>query len=208
MNDLLIRRFDSLQDYETIWTAMRQFTTNRNVATADEIWLLQHFPVFTLGQGGKKEHLLEQNTIPLIKSDRGGQITYHGPGQLVAYVLLDLKRRHLSVRDLVSVLETSLIQVLASFNIDSYAKKSAPGVYVIHQNGEHKIAALGLRVHKGFSYHGLSLNIDMDMVPFSQINPCGYSGLKVTQMKDLLRLLPEKADIENKLIQLLEKHLH
>ncbi|WPL19918.1 Octanoyltransferase [Thiorhodovibrio winogradskyi] len=157
------------------------FTDARDAASADELWVLEHYPVFTLGQAGRREHLLNPDKIPVIQSDRGGQVTYHGPGQLVVYVLLDLRRRGLGVRQLVSLLEQAVIALLAIQGIGAYSKAGAPGVYVT----DAKIAALGLRVRRGCSYHGLALNVAMDLTPFSRIHPCGYPGLKVTQMADL-----------------------
>lgn len=201
---LLVKRLGRV-DYEAAWEAMRAFTAGREAGTPDEIWLVEHSPVYTLGQAGKPEHLLRDGGIPLVKSDRGGQITYHGPGQLVAYLLIDLTRRGLKVRQLVSVMEQALIDCLAEYGIAAERVAGAPGVYV---DGA-KIAALGLRVRQGRSYHGLSLNVDMDLTPFSWINPCGYEGLKTTQLADfgvqddldavgarllghLQRLLPER----------------
>lgn len=208
MNTLRVQHFEGLQDYADIWQQMRRFTDERNGDTPDELWLLQHSPVFTLGQAGKMEHLLHASqNIPVIKSDRGGQITYHGPGQLMAYVLLDMKRRQLGVRELVTGMEKSIIALLQEFHIASYAKKSAPGVYVNQDKREYKIAALGLRVRKGFCYHGLALNIDMDLEPFQLINPCGYAGLAVTQMANLLRAKPDWKNIENKLVRQLQNQL-
>jgi lipoyl(octanoyl) transferase len=176
-------------DYLPTWHAMQNFTTARDAATADEIWLLQHPPVYTLGLAGKPEHLLRGDTgIPVIKIDRGGQITYHGPGQLIAYVLLDLKRRNLGVRALVRQLEAAVINLLADYGIAARYRGDAPGVYItdITRGGsDAKIAALGLRVRNGCCYHGLALNIDMDLTPFQAINPCGYAGLAVTQLRDL-----------------------
>lgn len=160
---------------------MQAFTAGRTADTLDEIWLLQHPPVFTLGQAGKPEHLLRSSDIPLVRIDRGGQITYHGPGQLVAYLLVDLKRRGYGVRELVSRMEQSVIDVLAEYGVSATRTAGAPGVYV----GGAKIAALGLRVKRGCSYHGLALNVDMDLAPFSYINPCGYQGMAVTQTRDL-----------------------
>lgn len=175
-----------VRDYLPLWQAMQTFTAARTAETRDEIWLSQHPPVYTLGLAGKPEHLLHTNTgIPLIKTDRGGQITYHGPGQLVAYVLLDIKRRGLGVRALVRKLESAVIDLLANCSITAYARADAPGVYVMVNNTEAKIAALGLRVKNGCCYHGLALNIDMDLAPFLAINPCGYAGLAVTQLRDL-----------------------
>jgi lipoyl(octanoyl) transferase len=180
MSRLQIRQL-GLQPYEEVWQAMRSFTDQRDEHTEDEIWLVEHPPVFTLGQAGKREHILQVSDIPIVQSDRGGQVTYHGPGQLIAYLMIDLKRKNLGVRDLVTGIESTIIRVLAGYDIVSEARKEAPGVYVA---GE-KVAALGLRVRRGSSYHGLSLNVDMDLSPFSWINPCGYEGLKVNQLKAL-----------------------
>nr|VFJ96736.1 MAG: lipoyl(octanoyl) transferase [Candidatus Kentron sp. H]VFJ97359.1 MAG: lipoyl(octanoyl) transferase [Candidatus Kentron sp. H]VFK02681.1 MAG: lipoyl(octanoyl) transferase [Candidatus Kentron sp. H] len=160
---------------------MRTFTDAREPATADEIWLLEHPPVFTLGQAGRSEHILNSGDIPIVRTDRGGQVTYHGPGQLVAYVLLDLNRRRIGVRRLVEALEQSVIALVAEAGIAASGKKAAPGVYVAGR----KLAALGLRIRKGCCYHGLSLNVKMDLKPFAGINPCGYPGLHVTQLHDL-----------------------
>ena len=211
-NPIVIKKFEGLQDYKKTWQAMRAFTDNRSVDTPDEIWLLQHHPVFTQGQAGKAEHLLDAASIPLVQSDRGGQITYHGPGQLLAYLLLDLKRRQLGVRDIVTVMEHTVIALLEESGITAYAQKSAPGVYVDIRGREHKIASLGLRVRKGCCYHGLALNVDMDLAPFRQINPCGYAGLAVTQLGDLLPSTalskgPDWVRIENQLLALLQKRL-
>lgn len=167
-------------DYLETWAAMKDFTVHREAHHEDECWLLQHNPVFTLGQAGKNEHILDPHGIAVVNTDRGGQVTYHGPGQLVAYLLIDIKRRKIGVRQLVDLIENSLIEVLASFDISAATRKGAPGVYV----GEEKIAALGLRIKNGRSYHGLSLNVDMDLAPFSFINPCGYPGLGVTQISN------------------------
>jgi len=175
----VVRRLGRV-DYEPTWQAMRTFTDARDSATADEIWLLQHPPVYTLGQAGRPEHLLRDAGIALVKIDRGGQITYHGPGQLVVYLLIDLHRRHLKVRELVLLMEQAVIDCLADYGLAAERHAGAPGVYI----GAAKIAALGLRVRKGCSYHGLSLNVDMDLAPFSWINPCGYEGLKTIQLKD------------------------
>lgn len=174
-------RHGGLMPYEPVWAAMRRFTDQRNATTPDEIWLLQHPPVFTLGQAGKPEHLLRDAGIPVVRIDRGGQITYHGPGQLVAYLLIDLARRKLKVRELVSLIEEAIIDCLAGYGVVAQRKAGAPGVYVAAA----KIAALGLRVRNGCSYHGLSLNVAMDLTPFSAINPCGYEGLEVVQLADL-----------------------
>ena len=180
MSRLQIRQL-GLQPYDEVWQAMRSFTDQRDEHTEDEIWLVEHPPVFTLGQAGKREHILQVSDIPIVQSDRGGQVTYHGPGQLIAYLMIDLKRKNLGVRDLVTGIESTIIRVLAGYDIASEARKEAPGVYVAGQ----KVAALGLRVRRGSSYHGLSLNVDMDLSPFSWINPCGYEGLEVTQLQNL-----------------------
>ena len=166
--------------YEPTWRAMQDFTTQRDASTPDELWLVEHPPVYTLGQAGKAEHLLHVTDIPLVKIDRGGQITYHGPGQVVGYLLLDLHRRGLKVREMVNLIEQALIDCIADYGLDARRKDGAPGVYI---DGA-KVAALGLRVKNGCSYHGLSLNVDMDLTPFTWINPCGYSGLQTIQLKD------------------------
>mgnify|MGYP002636078107 CR=1 FL=1 len=173
-------RLLATQPYEHSWQAMQDFTNQRNVETVDEIWVLQHLPVFTQGQAGKAEHMLNQGNIPLVQSDRGGQVTYHGPGQLMMYLMLDLKRLSIGVRTLVSHMEKALIDCLHGYGISANADTKAPGVYVYGR----KIASLGLRVRKGCSFHGLALNIDMDLSPFSRINPCGYAGLDMAQMID------------------------
>ena len=161
---------------------MHAFTAARTPDTVDELWLLQHESVFTQGQAGKAEHVLNAGAIPVIQSDRGGQVTYHGPGQLIVYFLLDVRRRDAGVRTLVDMIEQSLLRVLASYGIEGELRKSAPGVYVANR----KIAALGLRIRRGCSLHGLSFNIDMDLEPFSRINPCGYAGMECTQLRDRL----------------------
>jgi lipoyl(octanoyl) transferase len=168
-------------EYEPIWRAMQAFTAQRTPETPDEIWLLEHPPVFTQGQAGKPEHLIAATRIPVVPIDRGGQITYHGPGQAVAYVLVDLRRRGYGIRELVSRMEQAVIDLLASQGVIASRLAGAPGVYV---NGA-KIAALGLRVKQGCTYHGLALNVDMDLNPFAAINPCGYAGMRVTQWRDL-----------------------
>jgi lipoyl(octanoyl) transferase len=177
---LLVRR-RGLSDYSAAWAEMRAFTDGRTQDTPDELWLLQHPPVFTLGQAGRAEHLLDPGEIPVIQTDRGGQVTYHGPGQLVAYVLVDLRRAGLGIKGLVHLLEGAVIGLLAGYGIEAQARPDAPGVYVAGA----KIASLGLRVRRGCCYHGLSLNVDMDLTPFLRINPCGYPGLAVTQLVDL-----------------------
>ncbi|AWM60328.1 lipoyl(octanoyl) transferase LipB [Stutzerimonas stutzeri] len=171
-----------LIEYRSAWQAMQQFTNTRDADSDDEIWLLQHPPVFTQGQAGKAEHLLFPGDIPVVQVDRGGQVTYHGPGQLVGYLLLDVRRLGIGVRELVSRIERSLIDLLGEYGVEATAKPDAPGVYV---NGA-KIASLGLRIRNGRSFHGLALNVDMDLEPFRRINPCGYAGLPMTQMRDLV----------------------
>jgi lipoyl(octanoyl) transferase len=166
---------------------MKKFTENRDADTPDEIWWVEHDPVFTQGQAGKEEHLLMPGDIPVVKVDRGGQVTYHGPGQIVGYPLLDLKRKGLGVRQLVTALENAMIHALASVGIEAYARPDAPGVYVRGDSGQHlKIGSLGIRVRRGRSYHGLSLNVNMDLSPFLRINPCGYQGLEMTQISNLV----------------------
>jgi lipoyl(octanoyl) transferase len=177
---LLIRHLGQV-DYARTWQQMQSFTDSRSPYTPDELWFLQHSPVFTLGRNGKQEHLHNTGDIPVIKVDRGGQVTYHGPGQLVVYTLLDLTRRQLGVQSLVRILEQAVIDLLAGHGLVARRRDKAPGVYV----DDRKIAALGLRVRRGSCFHGLSLNVDMDLTPFSLINPCGYPGLQVTQLADL-----------------------
>jgi len=172
-------------DYETCWRAMRAFTDARHADTPDELWLTEHAPIYTLGLAGRREHLKRANAIPVIKVDRGGQVTYHGPGQLVAYVLVDLARAKLGVRTLVRRLEEAVVQWLDSSGISAYGKPSAPGVYVSRDGVEAKIAALGLKVRNGRTYHGVAVNVAMDLAPFADIDPCGFPGLEVTQLADL-----------------------
>jgi len=170
-----------LQDYDITWQAMKRFTHERTTDTNDELWIVEHPSIYTLGLNGKREHLLTIGNIPVINSDRGGQVTYHGPGQIIIYVLLDIKRLNLGIRQLVNILEQSMISVLAQYDIFGLSRIDAPGVYVNDQ----KIGSIGLRIKKNCSYHGLSLNNNMDLRPFDHINTCGYSGLKVTQLSDL-----------------------
>lgn len=177
--DKILVRHLGLQPYEPVSQAMHDFTDMRDDTTPDEIWLVEHMPVFTQGQAGKAEHLLMTGDIPVIQSDRGGQVTYHGPGQQVMYVLLNLKRRKLGVRELVTLLEQTVVNTLAEYGIDAHPRADAPGVYI----GEMKICSLGLRIRKGCSFHGLALNINMDLTPFQRINPCGYAGMEMTQMR-------------------------
>lgn len=200
----LLTRYLGVQPYEQVWQRMRDFTDQRTGETADELWLVQHPAVFTQGQAGRPEHLLNPGEIPVVQTDRGGQVTYHGPGQLVAYPLLDLRRLGLGVRDLVSLLERTVIQFLARRNLTAVARQDAPGVYV---DGR-KIASLGLRVRRGCSFHGVSLNVQMDLAPFRRINPCGYNGLQMTQLADWLESsnLP-LAQIEQEFAQLLATNL-
>ena len=178
--DIVVRHLGR-RDYLPTLEAMQRFTARRDENTPDELWLVEHPPVYTLGQAGKREHLLNPGEIPVIPVDRGGQVTYHGPGQVVIYLLLDLRRRGLGVRELVTRMEQAVIDLLAEEGIAARARADAPGVYV----GEAKIAALGLRVKRGRSYHGLALNVAMDLEPFTRINPCGYAGLATTQLADL-----------------------
>jgi lipoyl(octanoyl) transferase len=170
--------------YEPTWRAMQAFTAARDVDTPDEIWLTEHPPIYTLGLAGRREHLLRDNGIPVIKVDRGGQITYHGPGQLLAYVLFDLRRLRLGIRNMVRTLEGAMVEWLASVGVVAYAKVSAPGVYAMTHGAEAKIAALGLKVRNGCTYHGVAVNVAMDLRPFADIDPCGYPGLAVTQLAD------------------------
>ncbi len=176
---ILLKKLGS-QDYTSVWQQMQQFTTERTPETTDEIWVVEHPPVYTLGLNGKQEHLLDPGLIPVVATDRGGQVTYHGPGQLVVYLLADLKRLKIGPRQLVSILENAMINTLAQYGVDSQAKTEAPGVYI----EEKKIGSVGLRIKKGCSYHGLSFNNQMDLSPFRRINPCGYAGLEVTQLAD------------------------
>ncbi len=171
--------------YQPTWQAMVDFTAARNAETADELWVCEHPPVYTLGQAGKPEHLLTDIGIPLIRIDRGGQITYHGPGQVVIYLLLDLTRRGLKVRELVRRIEQAVIDLLAGQGVAATRLSGAPGVYIVQGDAVAKIGALGLRVRRGGCYHGVSLNVDMDLSPFAAINPCGLAGMAVTQTRDL-----------------------
>ena len=180
MSDLAIRRL-GLVEYLPAWQAMQAFTAARGPDTPDELWLLEHPPVYTQGLAGKPEHLLRATDIPVVKIDRGGQITYHGPGQIVVYLLLDLKRRNLGVKELVRRMEQAVIDLLAGYGVKAERRDKAPGVYA----GNAKIAALGLRIKNGCCYHGLCLNVDMDLSPYAAINPCGYAGLAVTQCRDV-----------------------
>ena len=188
-------REKGLQDYVKTWEEMKSFTENRNSDTPDELWTLEHNSVFTQGLSGKPEHLLKATQIPIIQSDRGGQISYHAPGQLILYCLIDIKRLGIGIKKMVSIIEQSLIELLSSYDITAHTLKGAPGVYV----NDSKIAALGLKVKDGRTYHGLSLNIDMDLSPYTLINPCGYSDLKVTQMCNITNNILNISDIQHEL---------
>jgi lipoyl(octanoyl) transferase len=191
-----------LQDYIQTWDAMKAFTQARDIETEDELWVVEHLSVFTQGISGKDEHVLTNSEIPIVRTDRGGQITYHGPGQLIIYCLIDLKRLGIGVKKMVSIIERSIIDLLAKHQIKSHLQDSAPGVYV---DGA-KIAALGLKVKNGRTYHGLSLNVNMDLSAFTKINPCGYQGLKVTQLCDLTDNI-NLDTIANELTQILSNHV-
>jgi lipoyl(octanoyl) transferase len=195
-----------LVDYEPTWRAMQEFTAERTADTPDELWLVQHPPTYTQGQAGKPEHLLNPTSIPVIKIDRGGQITYHGPGQIVIYLLLDLRRWKINVRDLVRLIEQAVIALLAEHGVQAEGRTDAPGVYV----NDAKIAALGLKIRNSCCYHGLSFNVDMDLTPFDNINPCGYQGLSVTQCVEL-GISPElealQAELTQNLVHGLQRHL-
>ena len=185
-------------NYVDVWQAMKTFTDDRDDSTTDELWFVEHPPVFTQGQAGKEEHLLMTGDIPVVQVDRGGQVTYHGPGQQVVYFLINLKRRKMGVRELVTLIENGIVNALADYGIKAYPKPDAPGVYV----DEKKVASLGLRVRKGCSFHGLALNVNMDLSPFLRINPCGYAGLEMIQTKDI-----NGPDTVEKAAISLEKHL-
>ncbi|MED5509703.1 MAG: lipoyl(octanoyl) transferase LipB [Pseudomonadota bacterium] len=191
-----------LVDYQPVVDKMREFTLSRDADTEDELWLLEHQPVFTQGANGQAEHVLDLHDIPLVATDRGGQVTYHGPGQLIAYPLIDLRRYKSGVREMVSRLEQTVISMLSDFDIDAYARKDAPGVYV----DERKIASLGLRVKRGACYHGVSFNIDMDLTPFSYINPCGQAGMEVIDLTSLGIKL-DMADAKQQFISAFNKQM-
>ncbi|MDY0250759.1 MAG: lipoyl(octanoyl) transferase LipB [Pseudomonas sp.] len=189
--------------YEPTWHAMQHFTQTRDADSPDEIWLLEHPRVFTQGQAGKAEHVLAAGDIPVVQVDRGGQVTYHGPGQLIAYILLDVRRAGQGVRDLVTAIENSLIALLSQYAVSAQARPDAPGVYV----GEKKIASLGLRIRRGCSFHGLALNVDMDLQPFQRINPCGYAGMQMTQLCNETQQSVEMSEVSVRLRDALVSHL-
>ena len=184
------------QPYGPVFEAMKAFTEARDADTPDEFWLVEHDPVFTQGQAGKEEHLLMPGDIPVVQVDRGGQVTYHGPGQTVGYPMLDIRRRDIGVRELVSAIENAIVATLATYGVEAFPKADAPGVYVRKGAGDAKIASLGIRIRRGCSYHGLSLNVDMDLAPFRRINPCGYQGLEMTRISDLATPAPTMAAVE------------
>jgi len=192
-----------LVEYDPTWLAMKDFTAQRTATTRDEIWLVQHPPVYTQGQAGKPEHLLHSTDIPVVKIDRGGQITYHGPGQIVAYLLLDLRRWKINVRELVRLMEQAVIDLIGEFGVAARGREDAPGVYV----RDAKIAALGLKIRNGCCYHGLSFNVDMDLTPFANINPCGHAGLRVTQACEL-GITVSINELQAQLVQNLIRGLH
>ncbi|RKZ57985.1 MAG: octanoyltransferase, partial [Gammaproteobacteria bacterium] len=200
MTPSTVVRFLGEVDYETSWQQMQDFTDLRDVDSPDELWFLQHPPVYTLGKNAKAEHVLNPAEIPVINTDRGGQVTYHGPGQIIVYTLLDLSRLNMGIRQLVTILEQSVIELLADYGVESCARADAPGVYVNNA----KIAALGLRVRKGRSFHGLALNVDMNLEPFNRINPCGYAGLEITQLKNFVADV-DVGEVSEKLQRLLLK---
>ncbi|ULJ59959.1 lipoyl(octanoyl) transferase LipB [Wielerella bovis] len=191
------------RDYQPVFEAMKQFNDTRDDDTEDELWLVEHYPVFTQGLAGKAEHLLFSSEIPVVQIDRGGQITYHGLGQLVVYTMINFKRRKQSVRHIVSALENAIIATLAEYGIQAANDPQRPGVYV----GERKIASLGLRIKNGSVYHGLALNVNMDLSPFQQINPCGYAGMEMVQMADLLPQTPDLDEVADKLTAHLMREL-
>lgn len=199
--DLIVRDLGQVE-YTTTWQAMKDFTEQRTEQTADEIWLLQHPRVFTQGQAGKAEHVLAPGDIPVIQVDRGGQVTYHGPGQLVGYLMIDIRRKGMGARDLVSRIEQAIVATLAELDIESAPRADAPGVYT----GNKKIASLGLRIRHGRSFHGLALNIDMDLEPFQRINPCGYQGMQMTQVQDWVES-PDFSHISSRLAHHLQQQL-
>ncbi|WP_442905671.1 lipoyl(octanoyl) transferase LipB [Halomonas sp. TG39a] len=194
------------QAYLPVWQAMRTLTDTRDAQTPDQFWLVEHDPVFTQGQAGKPEHLLLPGNIPVVHVDRGGQVTYHGPGQVVLYPLLDVRRGKIGVRDLVTALENAVIDVLSHHGVSARARPDAPGVYVMTEAGEAKIASLGLRIRRGASFHGVALNVDGDLAPFLRINPCGYAGMPMTKLADLV-VLPSDHRVGEQLAEALAMRL-
>nr|WP_217908873.1 lipoyl(octanoyl) transferase LipB [Halomonas maris] len=195
------------QPYLPVWEAMRSLTDTRDANTLDQFWLVEHDPVFTQGQAGKPEHLLLPGDIPVVHTDRGGQVTYHGPGQVVLYPLLDVRRGKIGVRDLVTALENAVIDVLSSYGVSARARPDAPGVYVMTDAGEAKIASLGLRIRRGASFHGVALNVDGDLTPFLRINPCGYAGMPMVRLADFASL-PSNHQVGEQLAKALAKRLN
>lgn len=191
-----------MQDYKSCMHKLREFTTNRDKHTTDQIWILQHHPVFTQGQAGKAEHILNPGDIPIVQSDRGGQVTYHGPGQLIVYFLIDLPRKRINVRNFIDSIQQAVISLLASYDIQGYSDPEAPGVYVAGK----KLCSIGVRVRKGCTYHGISLNVDMDLEPFKRINPCGYTGMEISQISNYVQPISMAAIIE-RLIPIIQNKL-
>ncbi|WP_296057434.1 lipoyl(octanoyl) transferase LipB [uncultured Amphritea sp.] len=202
LSQQIIVRDLGLVEYLPTWQAMQEFTASRDQDRVDEIWILEHHPVFTQGHAGDAEHLLGTGDIPVVQVDRGGQVTYHGPGQLVVYLLLNLRRKKFGVKELVARMEASIVELLAEYGVEAYARPDAPGVYV----NEAKICSLGLRVRKGCSFHGLAFNLDMDLEPFNRINPCGYAGMAVTRLKNLVETL-DRESVKDSLTEILVKRL-
>lgn len=202
LSQQIIVRDLGLVEYLPTWQAMQEFTASRGPDSVDEIWILEHHPVFTQGHAGDAEHLLGTGDIPVVQVDRGGQVTYHGPGQLVVYLLLNLRRKKFGVKELVARMEACIVELLAEFGVEAYARPDAPGVYV----NEAKICSLGLRVRKGCSFHGLAFNLDMDLEPFNRINPCGYAGMAVTRLKNLVETL-DRESVKDSLTEILVKRL-
>lgn len=202
LSQQIIVRDLGLVEYLPTWQAMQEFTASRDPDRVDEIWILEHHPVFTQGHAGDAEHLLGTGDIPVVQVDRGGQVTYHGPGQLVVYLLLNLRRKKFGVKELVARMEASIVALLAEYGVEAYARPDAPGVYV----NEAKICSLGLRVRKGCSFHGLAFNLDMDLEPFNRINPCGYAGMAVTRLKNLVETL-DRESVKDSLTEILVKRL-
>lgn len=202
VSEKIVIRDLGLVEYQPTWLTMQNFTASRDAETVDEIWLLEHHPVFTQGHHGNESHLLSTGDIPVVQVDRGGQVTYHGPGQLVVYLLLNIRRKKFGVRELVARMEASIVELLAGFGVEAYAKPDAPGVYV----NEAKICSLGLRVRKGCSFHGLAFNLDMDLEPFNRINPCGYAGMAVTRLTNIAENI-DREFVKESLIEILVKRL-